>query len=105
MQNGEITSAEAAELRHSAEARLGSKVSGENLPQTEADLRRLLHEFEVHQIELEMQNEELRRAREELELSRNKYAELYDFAPVGYATLLSPYSDKNHSRIFLQNHY
>jgi formate hydrogenlyase transcriptional activator len=33
-----------------------------------------------------MQNEELRRSREELELSRNKYAELYDFAPVGYFT-------------------
>ena len=49
-------------------------------------MRRLLHEFEVHQIELEMQNEELRRAREELELSLNKYAELYDFAPVGYFT-------------------
>jgi len=105
MQNGESASAEAAELRRSAEARLRPKESGGNLPQTEADLRRLLHEFEVHQIELEMQNEELRRAREELELSRNKYAELYDFAPVGYATLLSPYSDKNHSRIFLQNHY
>ena len=87
MQNGESASAEAAVLRHSAEARLRSKASGENLPQTEADLRRLLHEFEVHQVELEMQNEELRRAREELELSRNKYAELYDFAPVGYFTL------------------
>ena len=87
MQNGESTSAEAAVLRHSAEARLRSKASGENLPKTEADLRRLLHEFEVHQVELEMQNEELRLAREELELSRNKYAELYDFAPVGYFTL------------------
>ena len=87
MQNGESASAEAAVLRHSAEARLRSKASGENLPQTEADLRRLLHEFEVHQVELEMQNEELRLAREELELSRNKYAELYDFAPVGYFTL------------------
>jgi PAS domain S-box-containing protein len=50
-------------------------------------MRRLLHELQVHQIELEMQNEELRRSREELELSRNKYAELYDFAPVGYFTL------------------
>ena len=43
-------------------------------------------ELETQQVELEMQNEELLRAREELELSRNKYAELYDFAPVGYFT-------------------
>jgi len=53
-------------------------------PLTDDSARRLVHELEVHQIELEMQNEELRQAQEELELSRNTYAELYDFAPVGY---------------------
>ena len=76
----------AAELRRCAEARLRSIKAGENQPRTEADMQRLIHELQVHQIELEMQNEELRRAREELELSRDKYAELYDFAPVGYFT-------------------
>jgi PAS domain S-box-containing protein len=86
MKNHESTSAEAADLLHCAEARLSSEAAGENLPRTEDDMRRLLHELQVHQIELEMQNEELRRSREELEVSRNKYAELYDFAPVGYFT-------------------
>jgi PAS domain S-box-containing protein len=51
------------------------------------ELRRAQAELETQQIELEIQNEELLRAREELELSRNKYAELYDFAPVGYFTV------------------
>ncbi len=45
---------------------------------------RLLHELEVHQIELEMQNEELRLSRLEIELLRNKFQDMYDYAPVGY---------------------
>ena len=47
----------------------------------------LLQELQVHQIELEMQNEELQRAREEAEDGRARYADLYEFAPVGYLTL------------------
>jgi PAS domain S-box-containing protein len=76
----------ATELRRQAEERLQAKTSDLQSPRSEEATQRLVHELEVHQIELEMQNEELCRAREELEVSRNKYAELYDFAPVGYFT-------------------
>ncbi len=51
------------------------------------DLDDVIHELRVHQIELEMQNEELREAQIKLEDSRNKYFDLYNFAPIGYFTL------------------
>ena len=76
----------ADELRRQAEKRLSAKKAKLPLPRSEETTQRMVHELEVHQIELEMQNAELTQAREELELSRNKYVELYDFAPVGYFT-------------------
>ena len=51
------------------------------------DIEHLAHELSVYQIELEMQNEELRRAQIELECSRLEYSDLYDFAPIGYLSL------------------
>lgn len=53
----------------------------------EADVKKLLHELQVHQIELEMQNEELREANETAEAALKKYTMLYDFAPMGYFTV------------------
>lgn len=53
----------------------------------DADARRMLHELDVYQIELELQNTELRSARDEAEALLDKYTELYDFALVGYFTL------------------
>ena len=57
------------------------------VPKSAADPQRLLHELQVHQIELEMQNAELRQARDDLEVMLESFMDLYDFAPVGYFTL------------------
>ena len=76
-------------LRSRAEAFMREKSSA--LPDVSAlsteATQKLVHELHVHQIELEMQNQELRRTQRELGESLNRYQDLYDFAPVGYVTV------------------
>jgi PAS domain S-box-containing protein len=74
------------ELRRHAEERLQVEMAELHSLRTEGSMQQLVHELEVHHIELEMQNDELLHVNAELELSRNRYYELYDFAPVGYFT-------------------
>ncbi|HVR37338.1 MAG TPA: ATP-binding protein [Methylomirabilota bacterium] len=76
-----------AELRRRAEQRLKELRPETVQARGDADTRRLVHEMQVHQIELEMQNKELEKARDELEAGMVRYSNLFDFAPVGYVTL------------------
>jgi PAS domain S-box-containing protein len=77
-------------LRLQAEAIVRDKAALTNRPPetlTLAGMQRAMHELQVHQIELEMQNDELLRTQLLLEASRSRYFELYDLAPVGYCTV------------------
>jgi hypothetical protein len=69
-----------ATLREQAEKLLSERPERRHPPD---DVLKLVHELEVHQIELEMQNEELRRAERATEKAQEKYVDFYDFAPVG----------------------
>ncbi len=84
-------------IRNKSEAQIILRQKAEELQQqnhsitdsklSEVETLKLIHELEVHQIELEMQKEELILAKEEAEMAMQKYTELYDFAPSGYFTL------------------
>jgi len=77
-------SVQAAEMRRKAEERLRASEASPAEAMSVTDARALVHELQVHQIELEMQNEELQRARLEAEEASEKYYDLFDFAPVAY---------------------
>jgi len=72
------------QLRRAAEVKLAGE-QPPNVPNRSAD--ELLHKLQVHQIELEMQNESLRQSHIEMEKSRDRYKDLCDFSPIGYLTL------------------
>ena len=86
MQSNYKTSSVAVELRRQAEQRIKALQIKANSTGFDADAHKLLHELQVYQVELEMQNDELRAARANAEVLAEKYAELYDFAPVSYLT-------------------
>jgi PAS domain-containing protein len=76
-----------AVLRARAAKELAERAALDASLRAETESTRLLHELKVHQIELEIQNEELVEARDELESGLNRYTELFDFAPLGYALI------------------
>ena len=78
--NHHIIRQKAEELQRISESKYRPKLS-------EEETSKLIHELEVHQIELEMQKEELMLAKDEVENALQKYSDLYDFAPTGYFTL------------------
>ena len=84
----EIISVDSTTLRQKAEIVYNKKLLKAGIKYSELDTVKLIHELEVHHIELEMQNEELAKAKiHAAELATQKYNELYDFAPSGFFTL------------------
>jgi PAS domain S-box-containing protein len=77
----------ALELRRQAEKKAKADEAKVRKTPSAEEARQGLHELRVHQIELEMQNEELRRAQEGLEAVKARYFDLYDLAPVGYLVI------------------
>src|ERR1035437_233142 len=78
---------EAANLRQKAEDLLDKKSSTISPIHSESETLRLIHELEVHQIELELQNEELMLANQKVEVAVKNYTELFDFTPACYYKL------------------
>jgi PAS domain S-box-containing protein len=81
------TTEDTGPLRQKAEQLLKNVLSKADLHLSEAEIRKLIHELGIFQIELELQNDELIKAKSELQETADKYADLYEFAPSGYFTL------------------
>lgn len=77
----------AADLRRRAEERLRGRARDPAAMSSAADVQSLLHALQVHQIELELQNQELRRAQAETDAALERFTDFHDFSPVGFITL------------------
>ena len=84
--NADSGSSQAGDLRHEAERRLHTRKASPAEAVAKGDSRALVHELQVHQIELEMQNEELQSARAAAEEASEKYFNLFDFARLGISS-------------------
>ena len=89
MNREEIDFTDAKMLRSIAEEQLKARQPKEIVPVELADLEILFHELQVREIELEMQNEELRRTYDAAEIAHKKFTILFDLSPMGYFTLNS----------------
>lgn len=88
-------------LRQEAEHSIDTaEIDESNL--SELDIKNIIHNLEVHRIELEMQNEELQRTNRELEEAKRQYSDLFEFAPVSYVALDQQYTITRANRTFLQ---
>jgi PAS domain S-box-containing protein len=76
-------------LRRRAEDKIMKNTTGPEIPVTlsQDEMQHIIHELNIHQIELEMQNEELRETQKQLEITKSRYYNLYNLAPVGYFTI------------------
>ncbi|ASB47891.1 hypothetical protein [Alkalitalea saponilacus] len=87
MINDEMDFTNIQKLREKAEKKLNETRKTKNGELNTIDVNKLLHELQVHQIELEMQNEELQQAYKAAEKALKKYTTLFDFSPMGYFSL------------------
>ncbi len=87
MKTDNSNSSARSELRRQAEELQKKRGLISDSPTSKAEWQRILHELSVHQIELEIQNEQLQHSYDQIRNEQRRYADLYDFAPVGYLTL------------------
>ena len=84
IRNSPVKSKSPSSIRNKAEEHLKKKKLNSGSFATDSDAHKLLHELEVYQIELEMQNDELKAARDSAEKAMENYSSLFDYSPAGY---------------------
>src|SRR4051812_35589937 len=87
MDRGKSSTSDGVDGPGRGDGRLGNRGAGPGKRRGVDETERVVHDLELHTLELDQQNEELRRATDSLEASVAQYFELYDHAPIGYFTL------------------